>query len=188
MTERFNVIGREKLMAARKKSLENGYVFPLETTSIEAGETIEANVRRISMVDKAILDILPVDVQQVVWQGLQEYQREAKKAQAAGDPQSLAEAVRNNVQVLKAADAWCLASFINPRLVRTQDELSLYPDAWLVDDVAAEDRIALMQACTDSSTDAAKMLKTFRPQSKADAGDDGAVPTSAHAAESVLED
>lgn len=187
MSERFTVISRDKMIAARKNSMEKGFWFPLETTSIQVGEEIKVNVRRISMMDKAILEILPLNVQNVVWEGLQEYQREVKKAQAAGDPQSLAEAVRNNSQALKAADAWCIASFIRPRIVRTEDELALYPDAWLLDDIAPEDRVSLMQACTDSSSDAAKLLKTFREEPQADARDNGTVPSGGDVAEPVLE-
>lgn len=154
----------------RTKQIELGFEFPLTATSIgrEASEVLVAHVRRISLMDRAAIGRLDPNVQEVVWQGLKAVREERRKLVNDGndgDPESLMDAVMANERVLPAADAYCVASFITPRLFGTETELSRYTGeevAYLVTDLAAEDRVDFFMACSDADHDGAKKLKLFR--------------------------
>lgn len=154
----------------RAKQIELGFEFPLTATSLgrEATETLVAHVRRISLMDRAAIGRLDPNVQEVVWQGLKAVREERRKLVndgRDGDPESLMDVVMANERVLPAADAYCVASFITPKLVATEADLSRpgNEDAYLVTDIAAEDRIDFFMACSDADYDGAKKLKLFRP-------------------------
>jgi hypothetical protein len=152
----------DALRRHKQDRLENGYLFPLNATSIGLPEVIHARVRRLNSMDEAAINTLPQDMQETIWQGLKEFQAEQKKAAGMEDPQNLVEMMANNKKILKTADAWCLAAFIHPRLVRSDAEIT-GPDTWNVEDVEAEDRVAIFMACMDADSDQVKKLKLFRP-------------------------
>lgn len=158
----------------RQERLENGFLFPLSATSIGMEEVIHARVRRLSSVDRAAVQALPADMQQVIWDGLKEFQAEQKKAGDDADPDSLLEMLAGNEKILKTANAYCRAAFIHPRLVLNQSEIT-DENTWLVDDVEAEDRIALFLACMDADSPQVRKLKMFRPTRRELATDGEAV-------------
>jgi hypothetical protein len=153
----FTLPSRDALIEFKRRSVEDGYEFPLAATSIVTGETIKARVRRLSTTDRAAIDALPTAIQETVWSGIKKFAELVKDNQ---EPQSLAEAAGRNDEIRKAADGFCIAAFIEPQLVATEAELT--PGAYLVSDIEAEDRISFLYACLDADSAQAKQLRPFR--------------------------
>lgn len=153
----------EMIKRLREERLLNGFTFPLTATSVGLDDVIYARVRRISSLDEAAINQLPQDMQKVVWDGLQEFQEQQKASADLPDPQSLVEAMANNKKILATANAWCRASFIHPKLVMTEAEIT-DENTWLVESVDAEDRVALFMASLDADSPQVKKLKMFRPE------------------------
>jgi hypothetical protein len=151
--------------------MEDGYTFPLASTFAgihEDDEAPEARIRRISSVDEAAIHALPEEVQQTVWAGLSALKKFQARQRNMEDPQNLNEMLANNLEVLKAADEWCIASFIQPQLVRSMGEIK-DDDTWLVTDVHPEDRVAVFMTSMDNDSAGMKKLKLFRPEREDDA-------------------
>lgn len=153
---------RDHVLAHRQERLENGFIFPLTITSLGMDETINARIRRIATIDRAVLEGLPTNLQDVIFEGINEFQKEQKAAEGMDDPRNLTEMMGNNDKIMNAADAWCKAAFIHPRLVDTRAEIA-DEDTWLVEDVEPEDRAAVLMLCLDSDSAQLKKLKMFRP-------------------------
>lgn len=171
---------RSALLKHRRDQQELGYTYTLAATSIGLAEPIVARIRRLNLLDRAAISQLPTDVQQTVWDGLKDLQAEQKRLQAeGGDPESLLDSVRNNERMLKAADPFCVAAFIEPALVADEHDLPAHPDAWVVSDIAPEDRLSIFIMCADAESEQAKKLKLFRPRSVIDvpSRETGAVAT-----------
>lgn len=156
---------REAFLAFRQKQVELGFEFPLTASSVGKSEQWKARVRRLSLMDRASIDALPSLVQAQIWEGLKVLREETRRRNRDGidDPESLIEVLANNERVLPAADAFCIASFIDPPLVYRTDELNRFPNAYLVTDIRPEDRVSFFLACSDADSEAAKKLKLFRP-------------------------
>ena len=152
---------RDQLIEQKRLTNENGYTFPLAATSIVQGTDLTARVRRLSTTDRASINALPTAIQETVWAGIQKF---ADMVNDGGKPDSLIEAATRNDEIRKAADGFCIAAFIEPRLVATEADLTGNPGAYLVSDIEAEDRISFMYACLDADSAQAKQLKTFRPK------------------------
>jgi hypothetical protein len=153
---------RDALLDHQRRQREDGYTFPLAATSLGMDTMILARVRRLSTTDRAAIEALPTAVQETVWSGIKAFAASIKDGQ---DAQSLIEAAAKNDEQRKAADGFCIAAFIEPPLVATEAELATNPGAYLVTDIAAEDRISFMYACLDADSVQAKQLKMFRPKS-----------------------
>ncbi len=165
MTDGLKFISRDALLEHRRRQREDGYLFPLTATSIGLDEPLVAHVRRLNLTDRAAIDLLPQDVQGVVWEGVKEFDKLQKANRAGKDsPDSLDEAILNNEKSMKAADAFCIAAFIEPKLVATEADLPANGAAYVVTDIAAEDRIGLFMVCVDADSARAKNLKMFRRQ------------------------
>jgi hypothetical protein len=178
MTDGLKFISRDALLEHRRRQREDGYLFPLTATSIGLDETMTAHVRRLNLTDRAAIDLLPKDVQGVVWEGVKEFDKLQKASKAGRDsPDSLDEAILNNEKSMKAADAFCIAAFIEPRLVATEADLT--DGAYVVTDIAAEDRIGLFMICVDADSARAKNLKLFRRKPHADVSNGTAGPMAA---------
>jgi hypothetical protein len=165
----FRSITRQAIIEHRERQQRDGFTFPLAATSLGMPEVQLARVRRLTTMDRAAIEQLPQDVQAKVWDGLRIVQEERRRADGGEDPRSLLEAVTNNEKVLPAANAYCIASFIDPVLVASEAELAQHPNAMLVDDIAAEDRVTFFWACNDPNSEAARSMKLFRPPVEADA-------------------
>lgn len=155
---------RTALLEHRRRQQEDGFTFPLAATSVGMDDLIHARVRRLNTTDRASIEMLPTAVQDTVFSGMKAFEKEQKAAEEAGKPESLGEVVLSNQRVLLAADAVCMAAFIEPVLVKSETELSQHPGAWLVSDIAEEDRISFFMACADADSASARQLKTFRPK------------------------
>lgn len=184
MTTDFQLISRDALAEFRRQRQELGFTFDLPATSLGLPEMIKARVMRLSLLDKAAVQRLPQDAQEKVWAGLKAVRDERKKLERSGDleqePESLLEASMRNERIVPAANAYCIASFVAPKL--TDDLRKVDNETWHVDDIELEDRVSFYLACNDADSDQAKKLKLFRPSGTveaqghvirvADAGDD----------------
>ena len=141
---------------------ENGFLFPLNATSIGLPDVLKARVRRLSTVDRASISALPQDMQHVIFKGIKELQR-IQKQNNHEEPEDILEVLAGNEDILKTANAWCLAAFIHPRLVETPDQID-GDGVWALDGVKEEDRIALLLASLDADSPQNKKLTLFRPQ------------------------
>jgi hypothetical protein len=163
----------------RRDQAENGFTFPLRVTYAGQWDSEDdiplARVRRISTIDAATLEVLPQDIQDQVWQGVQEMKK-AQEDLKGSDPDSLNKMLANNDKILTAATIWCMASFISPVLV--SDPSQVGPGKWLATRVAAEDRIGVFLLSMDGDSPMLARLKAFRPEWAIDAEDNAALSTS----------
>lgn len=174
----FSLPSRAALQKHRENVLELGLEFTLAATSIGMSKPMTARIRRLSLLDRSTLKDLPEPVQATVWAGLKDLQKEQKRIQEeGGDPESLLDALKSNERTLAAADPFCVAAFIEPRVVATTDDLNGDPDAWVVTDLAPEDRLAVFIICADAESEQAKKLRVFRPRSVVDVSHHTVVPT-----------
>jgi hypothetical protein len=155
----FSLPSRDALREHKLRVIEDGYEFPLAATSIVYGQEIKIRAHRLSTTDRAAIDALPTTIQETVWAGIKKF---ANLVKDGGEPNSLAEAAARNDEIRKAADGFCIAAFIEPRLVATEAEVAGVPGAWCVNDIEAEDRISFLYACLDADSPQAKQLRPFR--------------------------
>ena len=161
---------RETLNKHLSDQVELGFTLILAAASIGADKPFKARVRRLNMTDKLILE-LPSHLQDVVYAGYREVREAQKKIQNENhDPDTLAEMLQNNTRSLPAANALCVAAFIHPPVVATEEEEKRSNDAdtiW-IERLPSEDRINFLIACYDASSDQASRLTMFRPESSID--------------------
>ena len=160
---------REAFLQHQRAIRDNGLLFPLAATSLGMDSVLQARVRRINTTDRAAIEALPTAVQETVWRGIKEFEKQQKQATPA---QSLIDAAMKNEEQMIAANAFCVAAFmgifdgedeIATGLVDTEAEIDTHPGAWAVNDIAAEDRISFTLACLDADSASARQLKMFRP-------------------------
>jgi hypothetical protein len=174
------------IMEHRRRQEEDGFEFELTATSIGLGGDVwVAHVRRTTLAEGGGLENIPRHLQNAVTQGLEDIHRANKAAE--GTKRSVLDMVRENKTVLKAADPFCVAAFINPKLVLTEAELADNPGAWPVSAIAAEDRIGVFMICANAQSEQAKTLTFFRPEPSDDVQDGAAVRLDAHPSLSVVE-
>jgi hypothetical protein len=176
----------EALLEFRRRQREDGYTYDLNATSIGLRTPLTAHVRRLNLTDRAAIDLLPKDVQGVVWEGVKEFDK-LQRANKAGreSPDSLDEAVLNNEKSMKAADAFFIASVLDIRqgdkvlttkIVANDAERQRFPGSFAVHGIAAEDRVKWFMVCVDADSAKAANLKLFRGKSDAHVSN-GAVGT-----------
>jgi hypothetical protein len=161
---------RAELLAHRKKQ-EIGFEFPLTATSLGLpGDEVQvAHVRRIRISDQAAINQLPDRLQREVNKGLNYLEEEQQRlADSEGSTETLQDRSRNAARFIPAARAFCLATFIDPPLVATEQELAGNPDAWVVTDIDDADCVDWFFACLNADSEAAKKLKPFRPRTVID--------------------
>lgn len=165
MTQFHRLPSRDALADLQRRQREDGFIYPLAATSIGQDKVFEARVRRLNTTDRAAIEMLPQAIQAIVWDGIKAFQKLQKENK---DAESLMEAALQNDEMLASANAYCTAAFIDPPLVMTEGELVNSPHAYLVSDIAAEDRLSFFMACLDADHPSARNLKMFRPESPVD--------------------
>lgn len=164
----FNRLPKPSLLQEhRRRQVEDGYVFPLEATSLGGDELWHIRVRDISLMNSANIKMLPTATQDVVYAGLKELERTTKVAQSLPEATNLFEMAKNNEMILQAADRFFCAVAVEPQVVLTQAEVA-DEDTYYVDQIAPEDRVTLFFATMNKESEQAKKLKLFRPGPKAD--------------------
>lgn len=165
---------RQELRAHRQNQEELGYDFVLSATCIGAPEEdwVKARVKRISLRDAASIDQIPARLQDVVNKGLETLESAQKKIRDEGgaNTETLRDRVKGNTDVLAAASAYCLATFIDPPLVESEDQLRDNPEAWLVTDVHPDDQVDIFFGNLDADSPAAKKFRLHRPERVIDVG------------------
>ena len=180
---------RLKSRAERRRQMQNqhrlGHTFDMPATNLLLDERVEARVRRISLSDEAASNLIPDHLQDQVNQGLKVLEKAQEEIRQNGvSDDTLRDRVRNNRIVLPAADAYCVATFVSPRLAfdeaeaeRLERDLAYWEandvaeddrEVWTVDMVDAEDRIDWFMANLDADRAKAMNLKRFRPRSVVD--------------------
>lgn len=161
MTQYHRLPTRDALADLQRRQREDGFLYPLAATSIGEDKVFEARVRRLNTTDLAAIEMLPQAMQAVVWAGIKAFQKLQKDTK---DAESLMEAGLQNQDLLKTADAYCIAAFIDPPLVATEAELATSPEAYWVKAIAGEDRLSFFFACMDADQTSARRLRSFRPE------------------------
>jgi hypothetical protein len=157
-----------------------GYELALTATflGIPEEKRFAAHVRRLSMNDPSWVETVPTHLRAEINKALTEVGRLQKKAQAQGnrEPATLEERVKDNPIVLRGADAFCVAAFIEPRLYLGRNDDHDPGDVW-VGKIHADDRMDAFMAAINADSEAAKKLTVFRGRAEpaAHAGSTGPV-------------
>ena len=170
---------RQEMKEHRKRKATEGFEYELTATSLAMEEPQIARVRRITLTDQASIDQIPTDLQQIVNDSLDYIEQDQKKllAQGGASTDTLKDRARNSTRFLPGADAFCLATFVDPVLFVSEEEADAFersqkPDdtrrVWTLDLVEVEDRLDWFWACLDADHQAAKKLKLFRDRSAID--------------------
>lgn len=163
-------------------AVTSGFEFPLEATSSLFGQEMVARVRKISLSERMVIDALPHDVQQLVWDVIKTAQAEEKNpsAQKALESTTLEDYLSNlggNMTVMKKA---ACAAFIYPRLVMTRAELPATQDpdnpVWLVDHIDNGDLIRLWNWINGEGGRANNVIKLFRDEPAENVANSGPLP------------
>lgn len=179
---------RSEVKAHRQKQQDLGFTYKLSATGLglPEDEWDEVRVKRLSLKDAAAFNQIPTHMQDQVNQGLQLIEDAQKKAQLEGrSTETLAERFKGNKEMLAAADAFCIVTFIAPKLYATEAELNEAGDStgWVVDDIHPDDRIDIFFANLDADSSAAKKFRTYTPRSGADAGSGPVGPVATESSE-----
>lgn len=171
-----NLPKRATLKKQREDLRNNGVIWPLPMTSIGderddddldgAGETYEIHMRYISTFDRAIVDAMPKDAQEQVWEGISSIQNQQRHAKSPDSLVSLA--AQNDKQVQAARLLFCAAA-INPKVYMTEEEADADPGAYYVGDFANEDVVSYFMATIGGNAQLAMRMKLFRPERRDDA-------------------
>lgn len=191
---------RLKSRTERRNQMKNqhrlGFTFDMPATNLLLDDKVEARVRRISLSNEAANDLIPDRLQDQVNEGLKVVQKTQEEIQQNGvSDDTLRDRVRNNRVVLPAADAYCMATFVSPRLAIDEAEAERFErdqqywdandveeadrEVWTIDMVDEEDRIDWFMANLDADRAKAMNLKRFRPRSVVDVAHRPAEPVAA---------
>lgn len=161
-----NLPKRNDLKKQRAELKSNGMVVPLPYTSIAAGESYEIVMRFVSAFDKSVVEAMPQDIQNKVWEGIQGISAAQKSGNTT--PESLIESVSQNESQLHAADLLFCAASLDPKIVMTEEEAGESEDVYPVSHFAAEDRISFLMGTIGGNAEVAKTFKLFRPKKGGD--------------------
>ena len=102
-----------------------------------------ATVRDLPFTDFAVIRGIPTQYRERFTEVLKN--QKAMTSALRGNFAGINEAIATMEKALDIANGMCISVFVSPRLVGTPGELdSDNPDVWLVDDIAEDDRIAVM--------------------------------------------
>ena len=172
---------RQEVKAHRRNQQEAGFTFKLSATGLglPEDEQDEVRVKRLSLRDAAAFSMIPDDMQAVVNRGLQLIEDTQKKSREEGrSTETLRDRLKGNEDMLRAADAFCIVTFIEPKLYATEADLEDAGDSdgWVVTDIHPDDRIDILFANLDADSSAAKKFRTYTPRSVIDVGPGSARP------------
>lgn len=168
----------DEFLEHEEQRRENVFTFPLHVSSIGRSKIWKVVARRVSIMDRASLDLLPDTLQDEVWKSLKRMEKEREKLQKAGaEVKSIHQALANNASFLRTADTFVSVAFVDPKIVLDKSQEDPRARVLHIDRVAEEDRIAFLLACQDGDSEEARKFELFRPESESDVPgrDDGAV-------------
>src|SRR5690606_4989632 len=139
------------------------FTFDLPASSIGRKSRFKARCRRINMMDRATIGFLPTHLQNEVWTQLRSAANEIRKLQESGaEAKDVNEALANNDKMVRIGSLLMRYAFIEPKIVLNPSEEDLANGVLHVDRIAAEDRVAVMIACNDATSEQAGLFSTFR--------------------------
>lgn len=173
-------------LAERIREKRNAvHEFALTATAAQLGEPIPpAKVRIPDLGDPDILMALPETLLRTILKVVNDV--ESKEGTVAPidiskpDEIDLTAAKQNAMRQRAIVDAYCLAGFVEPRLVMTEDAQANVDD-WLLSDIHPSDRIAFFNWCNGQHTEATATAVEFpdRPAEDVATGGPGGVSESA---------
>jgi hypothetical protein len=143
-------------VAAAKAQAERGYWFALSRTGGRA------RVRRISAADRVQVGHLPFPQQQRVLNALARMTETATARRADGSV-SVPQALRNMREQEEVVNAYCVAGFLQPRLIFREEERTS-PDEIVVGDLDFTDRRQFFLWCETDNEAAAERAAPFLGQ------------------------
>lgn len=142
----------------RRRQEEEGFAFKLFRTGGYA------RVRFVSLADRASLSALPNRLQQRMIEIVQKDRPAGKGGDELMSAKEFFKAAENNLEL---ADLFCMAGFIQPRLVlRPEDRDPNDPYSWPVEALHKDERIAFVRLMDDEG--AAEKLLPFPRQPRPD--------------------
>ncbi len=148
---------------------QDTYTFPLHRSSYGMKEPRRVTCKVIDLFERASLGHLPQRLQNEFFANVETVQNEIKRQQRngkAGD--SLMDKLAEHDILVKQADKFCVAGWLDPKVVEKQSDEDLASGVMWIGRVKRQDRIAYMVACMDSDGEQAKHFELFRDE--ADAG------------------
>lgn len=144
--------------------------FPLHASSVGKRDVWKVLTRRLSMINRAEVAFLPDHLQAFVWEQLKVSQKEIEKARKKNfEPRTMNEALANNENLLKVADLFVMAAFVDPQIVLNKEDEDINQRKLHIDRIQPEDRMAFWIACRDAESEQARLFETFRPEPANDA-------------------
>lgn len=168
---------REALLKSRQEELEFGWELQLPDASETTGEDFYVRIRKLSLAEKSAYTGVPDDMAELVMRRTKDFSKMAQEKSKG--KQQLSEF--EFLDMLKDPDfedvinTVCLAAFIDPPLVASEEELKDKPDAWLLDDFSFGDRLHVFTTLQKPNSKEAQTMRRFRPESATDVGRGGTV-------------
>lgn len=145
------------------------YTFPLHRSSYGMKEPRRVTCKAIDLFERASLGHLPQKMQDEFFANVESVQEEIKRQQRSGKAgDSLMDKLAEHDTLVKQADKFCVAGWVDPKVVEDQAAENLTSGVMWVGRVKRQDRIAYMVACMDADGEQAKHFELFRDE--ADAG------------------
>lgn len=152
MNQQYRIVSREEARKRREEE-SRGFMMPLQFTGGFA------HVHRLTLASMAMTTGLPTEAQNTVVKVFREYAQENNNA-----PLTWERFQKNAKRNQEMADTLCIAGFINPKLVATENDLDGSDNCWLVTDLHPEERLKYMNICINQDAEAAKALLPFPEQ------------------------
>lgn len=157
-----------KQAAAMRQAERDGVPYWCHRTGFEA------RVRMLSLADTTMLSGIPPALQQQLTASLTGANR-----QAGG--RTFADLLRTVGDDEALANAFCIAGFVSPRLVLTEEELDGSDDCWLVTDLHIDERKKYMGLVMGTEQEEMAKIARFLHARMAGHADRGTVPAPAAA-------
>lgn len=160
---------REMLLQKRAEEIEYGYELNLPDASEEMGEPFAVRVRKLRLGERAAYTGISEELSRKVQERTKDY-ADLLQRKVEGESVSAYDAISlvADPGFVAVVNAVCLAAFIDPPLVETEEEQSGNPDAWLVSDFSFGDRIHVFNALQAPDSKEAQSMTRFRPESSPD--------------------
>lgn len=168
------------MRARREQARNKGYQFLLkDATRDQEGEPFFISMRRLSLQEKASVNGISEEMQNVVWDRTRALADSHQVKKMTNNPDEIFELVKSNTALQDAVDAVIWAVVIDPKVTMDEAEADENDDLWHVSDFTAEDKWSIYQAAMDSDSKEARSLKMFRSERTTDVGDLGTLQTPA---------
>jgi hypothetical protein len=150
---------RAQIVRMRRMEREDGVPFHCHISGFEA------RVRLLTLSEQAMLAGIPADVQQDLTATLNKQTARPRTR----DFSDLLETVADDERL---ANGFCIAGFVWPRLVATEDDLDGSDDCWLVTDLHIEERLKYLKLILGTEQEEMRRIRSFLHEGLAGAAAD----------------